>query len=44
MKKNHFMADSLCILLSGANTGPNHHIAFVSGQLECRKKAGPKIV
>lgn len=32
------MADSLYIRLSGANAGPNHHTAFVSGQLECRKK------
>lgn len=38
MKRNNFMADSLHVFFSDANTDPDHHTAFLSGQPEFRKK------
>lgn len=38
MNQNYFMEGGLSLFVCGANNNPNHHNAFVSGQLEFKKK------
>lgn len=44
MKRNHFMAGTLCLFLSNANIDPNRHTVFLSGQVEFRKEEDLRLV
>lgn len=43
MNRNHFLAGGLCLCIAGVSANPNHHTAFVSGQVEFQTEVGAMI-